>query len=236
MKKTSVKPRKYACFTKEQQDAYEKLAPRQRLYVDYRGQGNSKTNSYKMAGFDGKMASQAAYILERRVAGMTELIECLLGQSKARQLAIADSDLNKQIDALAQQDGAEKAIAVIEGADGETAKRIQFYRDIIAGKIKTTRKTTKYNATGALVERKVEEVSDVEAKMKARKELDRILGLNQIPNLDDMLTVGDITINIVDASKREEVEDSRNAIELNPEDVEIIDGEQTIVTEESEEK
>jgi hypothetical protein len=187
-----------------------------------------------MAGFEGKTANQAAYTLERRTEHMAELIECLLGQNKLRQLSQADSDINKQIDALASQEGAEKAIAIIEGADGETAKRIQFYRDIINGKIKTTRKTTKYNAAGGVVEKKVEEVSDVEAKMKARKELDRILGLNQIPNIDDMLQVGDITINIVDASKREEIDDSRNTIELKPEDVEIIDGEQVIVEKDNE--
>ena len=66
MGKVGLKPRRYACFTKEQQEAYEKLSLRQRLYVDFRGEGNSKTNSYKMAGFDGKTAGQAAYLLEQR--------------------------------------------------------------------------------------------------------------------------------------------------------------------------
>ena len=58
-------------------------------------------------------------------------------------------------------------------------------------------------------------MSDVETKMKARKELDRILGLNQMPDLGS-LQMGDITINIVDASKREEIEDSRNTVVLEP--------------------
>ena len=142
-----------------------------------------------------------------------------------------ESALNQQIDALALQDGAEKMMQVIEGADGETARRIQFYRDIMNGKIKTVRRTTRYNAMGEKIETKVEEVSDVETKMKARKELDRILGLNQMPDLDKF-QVGDITINIVDASKREELEDSRNQVELNPEDVTEIDGEDVIVQEE----
>lgn len=231
MGKVGLKPRKYACFTKEQQEAYEKLNLRQRLYVDFRGEGNSKTNSYKMAGFSGKVAGQAAYLLEARNAVIAELVECIQGQKKVRELTTEDSALNQQIDALAMQEGAEKMMEVIEGADGETARRIKFYRDVMNGKVKTVRKTMKYNAMGTLIETKVEEVSDVDVKMRARKELDRILGLNQMPDLSK-LQVGEITINIVDASKKEELADSRNIIELNPDDVQVIGGEQVIVEKE----
>lgn len=231
MGKVGLKPRKYACFTKEQQEAYEKLPLRQRLYVDFRGEGNSKTNSYKMAGFDGKTAGQAAYLLEQRNEIIAELVKCVQGQNKVAQLSQEDSAVNQQIDALALQDGAEKMMEVIEGADGETAKRIKFYRDVMNGKVKTVRKTMKYNALGTLIETKVEEISDVDVKMRARKELDRILGLNQMPDLSK-LQVGDITINIVDASKKEEIADSRNTIELDPNDVQVIDGEQVIVEQE----
>lgn len=231
MGKVGLKPRKYACFTKEQQEAYEKLPLRQRLYVDFRGEGNSKTNSYKMAGFDGKTAGQAAYLLEQRNEVIAELVKCVQGQNKVAQLSQEDSAVNQQIDALALQDGAEKMMEVIEGADGETAKRIKFYRDVMNGKVKTVRKTMKYNAMGALIETKVEEIADVDVKMRARKELDRILGLNQLPDLSK-LQVGDITINIVDASKKEELADSRNIIELDPNNVQVIDGEQVIVEQE----
>ena len=231
MGKVGLKPRKYACFTKGQQEAYEKLPLRQRLYVDFRGEGNSKTNSYKMAGFDGKTAGQAAYLLEQRNEIIAELVKCVQGQNKVAQLSQEDSIVNQQIDALALQDGAEKMMEVIEGADGETAKRIKFYRDVMNGKVKTVRTTMKYNALGALIEKKVEEIADVDVKMRARKELDRILGLNQLPDLSK-LQMGDITINIVDASKKEEIADSRNTIELDPNDVQIIDGEQVIVEQE----
>ena len=227
----ATKPKKFACFTKEQQSAYEKLPLRQRKYVEFRGQGYSKTVSYKMAGFDGKVAAQAAYILERRNQILPELINCILGQKKVRELTEEDSSLNQQIDALALQDGAEKMLEVIEGADGETAKRIQFYRDVMNGKIKTVRKTTRYNAMGEKIETKVEEVSDVDTKMKARKELDRILGLNQLPDLD-RLQVGDITINIVDATKKDELPPPENIIDLDPSKVEEIDGQEVVVEEE----
>lgn len=231
MTKVGLKPKRFACFTKEQQEAYDKLPVRQRKYVEFRGQGYSKTQSYKMAGFDGKVATQAAYILERRNTVLPELISCIQGQKKVRELSQQDSALNQQIDALAMQDGAEKMMEVIEGADGETAKRIKFYRDVMNGKVKTVRKTMKYNGLGVLVETKVEEVSDVDVKMRARKELDRILGLNQLPDLGK-LQVGDITINIVDASKREELADSRNSVELDPNDVQVVDGQEVIVEEE----
>jgi hypothetical protein len=228
MGKVGSKPKKYACFTPQQQEAYEKLIERQRKYVDYRGLGYKRTDSYEMAGFKGNRTAQAAYNLEARNKTIQELIACLQGQKKVTDLTKQDSDLNKQIDALAKQEGAEKMLEVIEGADGETAKRIKFYRDIMNGKIKTVRKTTRYNAMGGKIETKVEEVDDIDARIKARKELDKILGLNQMPDLDK-LQVGDITINIVDASKKEEIEDKNNVVVLNEDDVEIIDGEKVIV-------
>jgi hypothetical protein len=235
MGKVGLKPKKYACFTKEQQEAYDKLPSRHRAYIDYRGQGNSKTNSYKMAGFNGKVAGQAAYILEKRSPTIVPLVDCILAQKQVRDLTVQESQINQQIDALALQEGAEKMLEVIEGADGETAKRIKFYRDVMNGKVKTVRTTMRYNAMGALTEKKVEEVSDVDTKMKARKELDKILGLNQLIDIDKV-QMGDITINIVDASKQDELEDNRNSIELNPDDVKIIDGEKVVVQEEKVER
>ena len=227
--------RRYACFTNEQQEAYEKLTVMQRAYVDYRGQGNGKTTAYKMAGYRAANSGQAAYILERSNKTMAELIATIAANKKVKDMAKEDSIINRQIDALAIQEGNDKVLDVIENADGETARRIQFYRDVINGKIKTVKKITKKNAMGATVETRIEETSDVETKMKARKELDRILGLNEVPNLGS-LQMGDITINIVDASKKEELEDSRNTILLDPDKVEEIDGEKVLVENDEEEK
>ena len=50
------------------------------------------------------------------------------------------------------------------------------------------------------------------------------------------LKVGDITINIVDASKKEELADERNKVYLDPENVEVIDGEKVVVEKEQEQK
>lgn len=237
MSKVGSKPKKYACFTEEQQTYYEILSPRQRKYVDFRGQGYNKTRAYGMAGYEGNNLGQAAHNLEKKNKGMVELIDTILKVNRAKAVVENDESnpINKQIDALALQDGAEKALEKIEGADGETARRIQFYRDVANGKIKTVRKTKKLNAEGAVIGTTIEEISDIDSRIKARKELDRILGLNSIIDIDK-LKVGDITINIVDASKKEELDDERNKVYLDPENVEVIDGEKVVVEKEQEQK
>ena len=213
-----AKPRRYGCLLPAQQEAYNRYNERQKRYVDFRGQGLSKAESYRMAGYDNKRAGQSAYILERDTPYMADIIEAICNNNRARELTEQGSSLNKQIDALAKQESVEQMLARIDGADGETSRRIQFYRNIINGTIKTVKKTKK-----------------IKTKMKARKELDRILGLQTLPDLG-ALQVGDITINIVDASKQDELEDDRNKVVLDEGKVEVIDGEKVIVTEEQVEK
>lgn len=227
------KPKRYACFTPEEQEAYEKLNKNQRKYVDYRGQGYSKTQAYAMSGYESKNPSQSSYLMERDNKVIPELCAKLITNKKAAELTEEESALNRHIDALAQQQTAEKMLEVIEGADGETAKRIQFYRDIMNGKIKTVKKTTTKDATGAVKSVKIEEINDVDTRIKARKELDKILGLNMMPDIDKF-QIGGITVNIVDASKKEELEDERNKIVLDANAVEVIDGQEAIVVEEKE--
>lgn len=223
------KPRVYLTFTPEQQNAYASLVIKQRLYIDYRGQGYSKSQSYRMAGYDGKNAGQAAYMLEDRNAVIKELVTVLQNEKKTR-LDNAESALNKHIDALAQQQTAEQLLDEIKNIDGETAKRIKFYRDIMNGKIKTTKVTSVMSPDGKIKGKKVEETSDVETRMRARKELDHILGLNVVVDMGS-LQMGDITIKIVDASKKDDSSEPREVIKINaadePEEAEevILDGE-----------
>ena len=82
---------------------------------------------------------------------------------------------------------------------------------------------------------KFEEITDVGVRINARKELDRILGLNVLPDIDK-LQIGGITVNIVDASKKEELDDERNKIVLEDKDVEFIDGEKVVFVEDNEQK
>ena len=70
-------------------------------------------------------------------------------------------------------------------------------------------------------------------RMRARKELDNILGLTTIPDLS-RFQMGDITIHIVDASKKDELADSRNKVDIS-DSLDTIDGETVIVEEVNEE-
>ena len=219
--------KKYACFTVDEQKAYEGLNEKQRKYVDFRGQGYGKAQSYKMSGYGAKNVRQAAWIMERDNKVMSDLIERLLANRRAKELTEKESLLNRQVDALALQDKAEKLLQTIDGADGETARRIQFYRDILNGKIKSYKKTTTKDENGKIKSVKIEEVDDVDVRIKARKELDRILGLNMLPNIDN-LQIGGITVNIVDASKKEELEDERNRVVLETKDFVVEDGQGTV--------
>ena len=219
--------KRYACFTVDEQKAYEGLNEKQRKYVAFRGQGYGKAQSYKMSGCAAKNVSQAAWIMERDNKVMSDLIERLLANRRAKELTEKESLLNRQVDALALQDKAEKLLQTIDGADGETARRIQFYRDILNGKIKSYKKTTTKDESGKIKSVKIEEVDDVDVRIKARKELDRILGLNMLPNIDN-LQIGGITVNIVDASKKEELEDERNRVVLETKDFVVEDGQGTV--------
>ena len=226
----------YACFTKEQQDTYNNLTVNRQRYVDFRGEGYGKGDAYKMAGFGANKASQKAYMLERDYPHIKDLIDTIQGSVQGEKIATdftkQDSMVNEQINAIAKQEFGEKLQGAIDQRDPEMMKRIQFYRDIMNGKIKTVRKTVRLNALGAVIETKIEETSDIETRIKARKEIDRILGLSTIPDLGS-LQVGDITINIVDASKKEELEDSRNNVVLDIDKEEDINGEKVVVVEET---
>lgn len=234
MGRIAGKPRRYACFTPEEQAMYESLNAKQRKYIDWRGQGYSKSQSYQMSGYGANNPSQAAYLMEKNNSVIPELISRLLTNKQANELTVKDSQLNRKIDAIAKQESAEKMLEKIDGADGETARRIQFYRDIMNGKIKTVRKTTLKDAAGKTKSIKIEEVNDVDIRIKARKELDKILGLTALPIIDNF-SVGQITVNVVDASKKEELEDERNKVNLNIDDVEVIDGKEAVIIEDADE-
>lgn len=230
MAKLKRAAKKIGCFTEEQQKYYASLETKQRLYVELRGQGYTKREAYMMAGYKTKTPSQAAFNLEYNNPRVVELISVLMNVNTVKDVVNGkkNNDLTQRIDALALQNDVDKAIDRIEGADSETAKRIKFYRDIANGEIKTVKQTTVYDKDNNVVKKTVEEVNDIDSRIKARKELDRILGLNSVIDLDS-LRLGDITINIVDANKKDETEDERNKIYLNPDDVTVIDGEKMIV-------
>jgi hypothetical protein len=236
MAKVGLKPKKIACYTDEQQKLYESLRPRQRAYVDYRSQGFNKSDSYRKAGYcDSKNVGVNAFTLENKTLGIKDLIETRLKVKRANDIYKADSEIGKQIDALANVENAENALEVVENADAETIKRIKFFRDIVDGKIKTVKKTTYTDKLGNK-STKVEEINDIETRMKARKELDRLLGLNEVFDIGKIET-GDITINIVDASKKDAIGDASNKVQFDlTEKEEELDGEVVIIEPKDEDK
>lgn len=190
-------------LTKEQNAYYDTLNDKQKQYVKLRGEGLDKKEAYRLSGWGGRHPTQAASVLESRNPLMVELIQVFNNNRKVNGLSQEVSEINKEIDKKVKQADDANALATIATCDAETARRIQFYRDVINGKVFGKKITRRYDKDNVLIERKVEEITSVEAKMTARKELDRILGINQIIDLDQ-IKVKDITINIVDASRREE--------------------------------
>lgn len=226
-----AKPRRYACFTVEQQKAYDSLGWRARKYIDFRGQGNNKSAAYRLAGFETRFPAQASRHLEENHPEIPELVNAITGQRKLRELNETDSNVNKQIDALAIKDAADKLDTLIQSGDTNNADRVKFYLDVRNGNIKTVRKTVKKDQNGHITGTTIEYVSDISYRIQAQKELDKIFGLNQVVDMGK-LQIGSITVNVVDASKQEELEDSRNTVKLDPSEVEIVDGEPVVVVEE----
>lgn len=208
-KKTA--PKRITCFTPEQQAYYSGLPPRQRAYVDARGRGNGKAESYRMAGYTTqKNAGQNAWILEHNDKRLAELIEVLDNARRAKDVLKEESAEGQRIKALAKQNAATSVLQKIEGDEnGELARQIQFFRDIAEGKTRTVKKTIYTNSRGAK-STKTEYISDVDTRIKARKELDRLLGISAIQPLGQISAGGNVNIMIVDASKKDAVEDSRN--------------------------
>lgn len=241
MAKNSVR---FACFTKEQQKEFDKLNPMQQKYVVYRAQGQKKVDAYISAGYAKKGASQGACILENRNPQMQGLIGAMTGHfereriyqegtpesnkvdKKAKGLTKEHQIVPAQMPKVPTNSGImEQRLPSLENIGAEEAQRIQFYRQIANGTLKTTRETKTYDKDGNLTGRKVEETSDIDTRIKARKELDRVLGIN------DMLTIGSVDIGemkitIVDASRKSIEDNERMAI--TPADVVEVDGEQVI--------
>lgn len=211
---------KLICFTEEQQKAYDGLSEKQKKYVDYRAAGYPKNRAYEAAGYKGgKCSSQNAAKMEKDNVWVKELSEIKRKAQYVGGLTEKESAISKTIDALADSKRNDKVMDIIAKGDKDQIERIKFYKDIINGKTKSKKTVTTTDSEGKKSKR--EEVSiSVETQIKARQELDRILGLSAIIDVGTV-QFGNIQVTIVDASKEEELLDERNKIgELNAEDIE----------------
>ena len=123
-----------------------------------------------------------------------------------------DTDIEKRIDAAIIEKTAQQIDTTVSNASPDIAEQIKFYRDIVVGNIKS-KKRTKFIDKAGITTWKIEETDDIKDRIVARKELDRILGINKFMDIGTV-EMGDITINIVDASKqdREEGEGLSNKV------------------------
>lgn len=217
--KEKAKQQRYSCFTEEQQAQFDSLSKNEKKYVIFRSQGYDKRNSYRMAGYrEGKNMSQNAYHIENiRKPWTQDLIRVLSGHKARVDVYKENTPVSKKIDEKAEElppememtlvnadAPVEQKLPEVEDMSGEEARRIQFYRQVANGTIKSIQITRTYDKDGNLTGKKVVETSDIDMRIKARKEVDRILGLNEMANLGS-IEAGDINIMIVDARKRAEL-------------------------------
>lgn len=199
-------PKKIKALTDEQQTYYEGMNARKRAFCDYRSLGYGKKDAYIRAGYKaGATAGQAAYILEKNDVVLAGIIEARARAKLVTDIYKRDTPIEKRIEAAVLDNAGKMIETTIDNATPEVAEQIKFYRDIVVGNVKS-KKRTKYVDKAGIVTWKIEESDDVKDKIMARRELDRILGLNKIMDIGS-LEVGEININIVDASKKDREDD-----------------------------
>lgn len=218
---------RYDKLDNELRKAYESLPERQRRYVDYRVAGFGKKDAYIKAGYKaGKNSAQAAYILERNIPQISQVIEAMAALKFVSDLDKAKGEPMEVIDAKASVAVAQSKALMerIMKMEPEEAERLQFYMDVMSGKIKTRKKIKNISEAG-IVSYRIEEIEDVKIKFEARKEIDKILGLNRLLDIGK-ITAGSVTINIVDASKKDLEDEERpnhDIFKRTQEEVIIID-------------
>ena len=207
---------KYGYLDKQLLDYYNTLDIRRKKYIDFRGQGYNKAESYKMAGYNAKNYGQAAYNLERNDNTLREIIVNISEHNRLDNFAKGDGDLTRQINALSDSAQTRKALKVLENATGEEAMRIKFYTDIASGKTKTIEKTTIKDRDGNVKEERiVEKEPSIADRMVARAKLDGILGITDMTSAIGQVQAGQITVTIVDASNKQQKQDKRNDVVID---------------------
>ena len=220
----SSQGKRYICFTPEQQAIFDHLKDKSQRYLLFRAQGFTKKDAYGAAGYKlNHNSNKGANVLESRIPQCEELLSALRGHNTRLDAFKPDSEVSKKIDELAKKDFEMPAVVPGEligtesqvdlaNMSGETAREIQFYRDIVAGKICSVKTKETFDKDGNLIGKTVEKVKDLALRMKAREQLSRSLGLNDMLQIGQ-IKAGSITINIVDASKDDDDDEPKNVID-----------------------
>lgn len=224
------KKMRYDCLTEEQQKYYDSLPIKKRKYIDARAQNYNKADSYRMAGFEGENASQSANNMERRDLAMAQIIEILQKNKIIADVDKPDSNFNASLNAIAKRNEAKNLQEKLDNMTPDEAERVVFFRDIATGKTKAKTTTLIYDKHERLISKKVVVKDDLAIQIQARKEYDRLLGINQVKEVGNISVGGNINITIVNASNEEELENKANNVNIEvPSDeviIEHVDGEE----------
>lgn len=167
--------------------------------------GFSKVDSIRAAGSnakEGHSLSGTAQSLEERNPQIQEIVDYAQQNNLEAQLMNDKSTFAKTIEEKKNELQMQQLNQATSVMSPNMAESVDFYRKVVSGNIKSKKTTVTYDAKGKEIGRKTEFIEDVGSKMQAREKLDRLLGINAIQNLGQV-QVGSISINIVDASKKE---------------------------------
>lgn len=170
--------------------------------------GYSKNDSVRNTGSTAKDSSSLSSIaqnIESRNPQIEEIVQWGLEHSLESQINNDNSAFAKTLEGKKAELEMQQLNHAASVMSPNMAESIDFYKKVANGFYKTRKTVERYDAEGKLIERKKEIIEDVESKMRAREKLDRLLGINAIQNLGQV-QVGSISINIVDASKKEDEE------------------------------
>lgn len=176
-------------------------------FIIYRGRGLTLENAWVGAGMIKKNARANASSWLKNNPDAQELVKMLQTNNQLKALSNSDSPISKEI-----LDNSQKGLTALQIAKtktGEEAVSLNFYLDVVRGKIKTTEKTTTTDSEGKQVVKVVEKEPSIQERMKAREKIDQLLG---IANYEDKLGQVDLPngmqITIVDVSNKEMKDES----------------------------
>ena len=184
---------------------FNKMNQTGKQYTVNRILGFSKVDSIRAAGSnakEGHSLSGTAQSLEERNPQIQEIVDYAQQNNLEAQLMNDKSAFAKTIEEKKNELQMQQLNQATSVMSPNMAESVDFYRKVVSGNIKSKKTTITYDAKGKEVSRKTEFIEDVGSKMQAREKLDRLLGINAIQNLGQV-QVGSISINIVDASKKE---------------------------------
>lgn len=207
---------------KSYQEYFNNLNPKYQKFVIYRGRGLTLENAWIGAGLIKKNAKGNASSWLKNNPDAKELIKRIQTNNQLKSLGDSNSVLSKEI--LENSQKGLTAIEIAKSKTGEEAASLNFYIDVVRGKV-TSKETTKTtDDSGKITVKEVVKEPTISEKMKAREKIDQLLG---IATFSDKLGQVDLPngmqITIVDVSNKEMKKDESNVLDAEIEEEELED-------------